>query len=135
MTDLPAIAESYVVDTHALFWFLTGNKRLSITAMQVFVAAERGETRLVVSAIALAELFFVNAKLGEPIDFRAAYGQLATHPAYRLVGVSPADIADVDRDSHIPEMHDRILAGLARRLACPIITRDQVIMSAVDTVW
>ena len=59
MSSLEKIEPSYVVDTHALVWYLSGNKRLSPTARAIFEAAERGETLLIVSAIVVAEMYFV----------------------------------------------------------------------------
>jgi predicted nucleic acid-binding protein len=47
----------YVVDTNALIWHLMDDKKLGKQAREVFAAAERGETRLVVSAIVMAELY------------------------------------------------------------------------------
>lgn len=49
----------YVVDTHALIWYLIGSKSLSDRARAIFLAAERGETRLHISAISIAEMYDV----------------------------------------------------------------------------
>ena len=49
----------YVVDTHALVWFLTGDSRLSNPAKKVFLDAE---AQFVVPTIALAEVKFLFAK-------------------------------------------------------------------------
>jgi hypothetical protein len=46
----------YVVDTNALIWYLKRDKKLGTEATVVFAAAERGETRLIVSAIVVAEI-------------------------------------------------------------------------------
>lgn len=35
----------YVVDTHALIWFLLGDKKLSPTARAIFEAAEQNQTQ------------------------------------------------------------------------------------------
>ena len=41
----------YVVDTHALIWYLKGDRKLSPIGRNIFEAAKRHETRLIVSAI------------------------------------------------------------------------------------
>ena len=46
----------YIVDTHALIWFLEGNSRLGISAQQVL---ENSESKLILPAIALAEAAFI----------------------------------------------------------------------------
>ncbi len=47
----------HVVDTHALIWYLQGNPRLGPQARAIFQAAERGQTRILISAIVLAEMY------------------------------------------------------------------------------
>jgi PIN domain nuclease of toxin-antitoxin system len=46
----------YIVDTHALIWFLEGNSRLGISVNQVL---ENLESKLVLPAIASAEAAFI----------------------------------------------------------------------------
>ncbi|MFZ2358688.1 MAG: hypothetical protein WA040_05030 [Anaerolineae bacterium] len=45
-----AIEQLYVVDTNALIWYLTKHRKLSQTARDIFAAAERGETLIVISS-------------------------------------------------------------------------------------
>jgi hypothetical protein len=49
----------------------------------------------------------------------------------------PEDILDLDTDRLVPEMHDRLITGVARRLAVPCITKDlQIVQSnLVTTIW
>ena len=54
----------YVVDTNALIWHLTNDRKLGTRARDIFNAAELGQTRLVVSAIVMAEMFYANKKFG-----------------------------------------------------------------------
>lgn len=49
----------YVVDTHALIWYLLNDKKLSSRAKAIFQAAEQNQTILIVSAIVMAELYLV----------------------------------------------------------------------------
>jgi PIN domain nuclease of toxin-antitoxin system len=53
----------YVVDTHALFWYLTGSTRLSQRAKAAFDEGATGAAVIYVPAVVLAELFFLNEKL------------------------------------------------------------------------
>lgn len=52
----------YVVDTHALIWYLLNDKKLSTRAKALFEAAEQHQTMLIISAIVMAELYYANAK-------------------------------------------------------------------------
>ncbi len=127
----------YVVDTHALIWYLLGDKKLSPAALSIFRAAERGDTRLLIPVIVLAELHYANARNRWFPDYRAAYRAIVGAPYFRLLPLDPLHILDFDRDAVVPEMHDRIIAGVARRLGAPVITSDSAIIasSIVQTVW
>lgn len=46
------MAHKYILDTHALVWFVEGNKRLSESAKTIIAAAD---SQLVLPIIALAE--------------------------------------------------------------------------------
>ena len=61
--DSPA---RFVVDTHALWWYLRSPGRLKTAASAVFRLAETGNATIVVPAIAVAELYFLSVKLGRP---------------------------------------------------------------------
>ena len=63
MLDRPA---RFVVDTHALWWYLRSPERLSAAASAVFRLAETGNATIMVPAIAVAEFYFLSVKLGQP---------------------------------------------------------------------
>jgi len=127
----------YVVDTHALIWYLTRDSKLGQQASAIFAAAERGETRLVVSAIVIAEMYYANRKNGWFADFAATYRQLKTKSYFRFVPLKADHILGFDQDAAVPEMHDRIIAGLARRINAPLLSSDKQISAApfVTIVW
>jgi PIN domain nuclease of toxin-antitoxin system len=136
--SLPATIEAlYVVDTHALIWYLTNNKKLGNRASTVFAVAERGETRLLISTISLAELYYANKKHVWFADFEATYRQLRAKPYFRIVDFKPDQVMDFDSDAAIPEMHDRIIVGLARRTGAPLLTDDSQIIASgiVSVIW
>jgi predicted nucleic acid-binding protein len=127
----------YVLDTSALIWYLKQDKKLSARAAAVFQAAERGETRLIISAIVIAELFYADKKHGLFESFGQAYADLRAKPYFRIVPFFADDVLDFERDAAVPEMHDRIIAGLARRFGAPLITSDPQIEAAnlVEVMW
>jgi PIN domain nuclease of toxin-antitoxin system len=125
------------VDTHALIWYLLGDKKLSQTALTIFKAAEKGDTRLLLSAIVLAELYFANAKFKWFADYKTVYKDILSKPYFKFLPFDHHHVLQFDRDVAVPEMHDRIIAGVARRLRTPIITSDPLITAAgiVTIVW
>lgn len=48
-----------------------------------------------------------------------------------------SQVLDFDRDHQVPEMHDRIIVGLSRRLGAPLIASDPKIVLAglTSIVW
>jgi PIN domain nuclease of toxin-antitoxin system len=48
--------ETFVVDTHALAWFLADDERLSPSALRVLSTAEESATQVLVPTLVLAEL-------------------------------------------------------------------------------
>jgi len=70
-------------------------------------------------------------------DFGETYRKLKSSRAYQFADFLPDDVLQFDDDKAVPEMRDRIIAGLARRLGAPLITADPLIVSAqvVTIVW
>ncbi|MBX3066621.1 MAG: PIN domain-containing protein [Anaerolineae bacterium] len=137
MTSLTAIEPIYVVDTNALIWHLTDPQKLTELAGSIFAAAEDGNTRLLISAVVVAELYYANRKWRLFDDFNAAYQRLKAQPYFQFVPFSEDDVLDFDGNQAIPEMHDRIIVGLARRMSAPLLTVDQVITASgvVKIAW
>lgn len=127
----------YVVDTNALIWYLMDDRKLGRRAGEIFAAAERGQTRLVVSAIVMAELYYADKKFSLFADFTAVFHRLQAAPYIRFLPFEVEQVQDFDRDQDVPEMHDRIIAGLSRRLGAPLIASDPKIVEAGVTaiVW
>ncbi len=127
----------YVVDTHALFWSLTNKKKLGVNALAAFVAGEKGEARLYLPSIVLAELYYLNAKQGSPLDYAEVYTKLLAAGQFDMIAFGPDETLRFDQLKAIPEMHDRIIAGVALAHDCPCITLDPAIVSSglVKTIW
>lgn len=114
----------YVADTHALFWYLIASPRLSSAARQAFDEGARGEALIYVSAIALAELYYLNVKLGRPLDFAAEFERLQSSGQFLFVPFAPEDTLEFEATAAVPEMHDRMIVGLARRLGAVCLSMD-----------
>jgi PIN domain nuclease of toxin-antitoxin system len=127
----------YVVDTNALIWHLSNDRKLGGQAREIFAAAERGQTRLVISAVVVAELYYADKKFGLFADFDTVFRRLQVAPHFRFAPFEAEHVLSFTEDQDIPEMHDRIIAGLARRLGAPLIASDPKIVEAGLTavVW
>ena len=134
---LEVVNEAYVVDTHALFWYLTKPDQLSENALTVFVAALAGQTQLVLSAIVLLELHALIRKAKAPIDFRVELKRFQSAGYYRIEPITVADLLLLDDLHAITDIHDRAIVATAVRLGAPMLTRDLAIQSSaiVPCVW
>ncbi|HEX6385450.1 MAG TPA: PIN domain-containing protein [Anaerolineae bacterium] len=127
----------YVADTHALFWYLTGSPKLGAEAKQAFDEGTEGRALIYLPAIVLAELYFLNEKAGSPLDFAAEFSRLEKSGQFAFIAFQAEDVLDFAHDESVPEMHDRMIVGAARRLSAVCISRDGAIVQSglVTTVW
>ena len=127
----------YVADTHALYWYRTGSPKLGSAAKRAFDEGARGEAIILVPAIVLAELYFLNEKAGSPLNFRAELDRWREAAQFVFVAFDADHVTDFDADAAVTEMHDRIIVGVARRLNAFLITRDKSMSenAEVDVTW
>ena len=127
----------FVADTHALYWYIVDAPQLGKAANQAFIDAEAGGAQIHIPSIVLAELFYMNEKLGRPLDFADTVRELRSATQFVLHDLTPDHVLDFGRDASVPEMHDRIVPGVARRLNAPCLTRDRSIVASglVPVVW
>jgi PIN domain nuclease of toxin-antitoxin system len=130
-------SEAQLADTHALYWYLTNSPRLGTQANLAFHEADQGLAEIYLPVIVLAELSYLNEKFGRNLDFASELQRLASSGQFVLVPLLPDDILDLAADSVVPEMHDRLIVGVARRLNAPVLTRDPAIVGSqlVATIW
>jgi PIN domain nuclease of toxin-antitoxin system len=127
----------YVADTHALFWYLTNSPQLGAQASAAFDEADNDQAIIYLPSIVAAELYFLNKKLSGAINFNKEMAALFQAGQFVFVPFTASDSLDFDADSAAGEMHDRIIAGVARRMNVTLLTRDVQIANSgvVATVW
>ena len=127
----------YVADTHALFWYFVASPLLGVQARAAFDEGKRGQALIYIPAIVLAELFFLNEKKKSPIDFAATFALLTQSAQFVLLPFEPIDTLQFERDKGVPEIHDRIIVGVAHRVSATLLTRDAQIVGSgiVATMW
>lgn len=136
------MASSFVVDTHALLWYLEGNRQLGSRARSALSAPD---SHLVVPIIVLAEADVIIAH-GRTRIPSIAYliGKLVQDPRFEIFPLT----LDIFRRSlspeaaRVPELHDRLIAATSLHLLdlgfdIAVITRDESIANAqlVPVVW
>jgi PIN domain nuclease of toxin-antitoxin system len=115
---------TYVVDTHALVWFLSQDPRLSETAYAIL----RDPTaRLIIPVIVLAEIKYLGYKsrFAQTLD-----NVMRIIEADSRCVIYPVDLDVVRRAPADMEIHDALIVGTALMLspaADGILTRDEAI--------
>ena len=134
MVDSPA---RFLVDTHALWWYLRSPDRLTPAASAVFRLAETGNATIVVPAIAVAEFYFLSVKLKQPVAPSTLLDALTSVSGIELSDLGRAQLERLDQFPDIPEMHDRLIAAESAALNAPVVTRDATLSASpnVETVW
>lgn len=126
---------TYVVDTHALIWFLTGSLRLGDGARAAMLDTD---SALVIPAIALAESLWIIDKRASSVT---SQDLLTAISADRRISVYPltGEIVEMAHGmAAISEMHDRQIAATALAYeSATLLTRDQDIIASgvVTTLW
>jgi PIN domain nuclease of toxin-antitoxin system len=127
--------KTYIVDTHALVWFLEGDSRLSITARD---ALSNPIVQLVIPTIVLAEIAFLYAK------HRITIGLAEVHTHIASVAnciIYPLDEVVVDYIPTTLDIHDAIIVATALTFSdvldenTAIITKDAKIKTSGWLMW
>jgi PIN domain nuclease of toxin-antitoxin system len=129
-----------VLDTHALVWWASGSAELSAKAKSA-IDRECREGQIVVSAISAWEIAMLveREKLVLSMEVESWLDTVA-----EIEGVCffPVDVDISIKSVQLPgEFHkdpaDRMIVATARRLAAPLVTRDEKIRAYkhVKTIW
>lgn len=136
------MAHKYLLDTHALIWFVEGNKRLGEFAKTI-IAAPNSE--MVLPLIALAEAAVIIERGRTTITDVSRF--LSRVYADTRIEIFPLTLDVFERSLTaegllIPELHDRFIVSTGLHLqdlgdTVEIITRDQAIIDAgvLKSVW
>lgn len=109
-----------VVDSHALLWYLSKNKKLSKKASKVLT----GASKIIVSTIVLLELLYILQKFGQERKFSKLIGSLNSDKFL----IYPIDLFLVKKCAKLNkklEMHDRLIVATAIIMGVPLVTKDE----------
>ncbi|MCG1042678.1 type II toxin-antitoxin system VapC family toxin [Mycetohabitans sp. B8] len=129
-----------VVDTHALVWWASGDDALSNKA-KAAIERELDGGQIIVSAISAWEIAMLveREKLVLSMDVASWLTTVCAIDAVRFV---PVDVEIGLKSIALPgEFHqdpaDRMIVATARKLAVPLVTRDEKIRvyKHVKTIW
>lgn len=129
-----------VLDTHTLVWWVTGDATLSKKAGKVIEREQSGGS-IIVSAISAWEIAMLVAH-GRLVLSMDVSSWLATVAEIEAVRFFPVDVEIAAKSVELPgEFHkdpaDRMIVTTARKLAVPLLTKDDKILNYphVKTIW
>lgn len=125
---------TYLLDTHALLWYLFNNDRLPSSTASIITNADE----LVVSVVSLWEIAIKQgiAKL----DIELSPSGIAELCALDRIGIMHISPLHLDELRYLPMIHrdpfDRLIVAQARCHGYVIVTRDENIAKyEVGTIW
>ena len=129
--------DTYVVDTHALAWFVSEDKRLSQRAAQILSQAEAGEVQVLIPTLVLAELTHIAQKKRVTVTIEELLEKINQGDGFTIVSF---DFLIFQVMLQLPEnwdIHDRIIAATASYYQAILITRDEMLRdsSELKTIW
>ena len=111
--------DEFVVDTHALFWYLANSVKLGKKAIEIFDKAEKGKALIYIPSIVIAELYYLNERCNYPLNFKREYERLTDVSYFCFVEFSADDVLLFDELASISEIHDRIIVATAQFFDTP----------------
>jgi len=131
--------EQYVIDTHALLWYVSADSRISSRARLVIERAEAGEVKIIVSTIVLAEAIDILNKKRVIYNVDELLLWVDQIPQCEIKSLD-REIINLFKDynpSNLTDIHDKIVIVTAQCSGnAPIVTKDRVIQKIYpSTVW
>lgn len=120
----------YVIDTHVLIWYFTGNRRLSEDVRNTIDQVRQLGGRLLVPTIVLAEALNIATKGRVVFDFDLLYQLVLNEPEFEIAEFGVEVFEETLRVKKIPEIHDRIIVATAIFYGASLLTKDGVIRSS-----
>ena len=100
---------------------------MSPAADAAFRLAAAGGAKIIVPAIVVAELYYLTAKLGNPISPASLIAVLNRSREFRFSELGQAQLTKMGEVDGVTETHDRLIAAEALVWQAPMITRDEVL--------
>lgn len=129
-----------VLDTHTLVWWVNGDEALSKKA-KTSIARELDGGQIIVSAISAWEIAMLVEREKLVLSMDVA-NWLATVAEIEAVHFLPLDVEIAMKSVDLPgsfhkDPADRMIVATARKLAVPLVTKDEKIRaySHVKTIW
>ncbi len=124
------VEKLYVVDTHTLIWYFTGNSRLPERQKALIDTVRNQGGRLLIPTIVLAEALNIAEKNRVIYDFDAMYRIIQAEAEFEIVAFTNEIFATAIQVKDQDGIHDRLIVATAKFYAAGMLTKDRVIRSS-----
>jgi len=124
----------YVIDTHALVWYLTDDNRLGVKAREILTKIDNGESTGVIPSIVILEAMAIFEKRGLHNLFAEIYAEIKESSNYLIYPLSSEIIDEIINLPLELELHDRIILATAKYLGTPLITKDRALRKYHESI-
>lgn len=126
----------FVTDTMAYILHLE-KRKMPKKVKEIFVETEKGLKEVIVPSMVVAEIGYLAEKNRIDTNLKEVDKHLEKSKNFKEQPLTKDIIITSFEIDDIPELHDRLIAGTAKHLDCPIITNDPKIENSkhVKSIW
>jgi len=119
----------YVTDTMALILWLE-NRKFNKEIKKIFKSVLSKESKIYIPPICLAEIGYLSEKKKINIDLIFLKNYLEQNQNFLIAKLNIETFINSFKIIDIPELHDKLISGVAFSLGLPLITNDPVIINS-----
>ena len=129
--------EYYVADTHSLIWYLIDSPKISKNANECFKEVEKGDAKLFIPAIVIAEIIFILERSKVKADLEEIFKRIEEAKNFEICSLDVEQLHCLKEQIKIPEMHDRFIVCETLSHNARLITKDKEIKESgiVEVIW
>lgn len=129
--------KTFVLDTHALVWYLTAPEKLGRAAKRACADIEAGRAAGLVPVVCLIEIALLRERGRTKLNFSAIEAALQEVPAMRVLPMDELQTKEFESLTSLPEVFDRMIVAAARSLGVGLLSCDGTITDCglVRAVW
>lgn len=129
--------KTYVLDTHALVWFLTVPEKLGRGARRALTDISAARAHGVVPVSTLLEVCLLRERKRTRLNVAAITEAFQDMPQVRFLALDHEQAREYEALSLLTDPFDRMIVAAARHVAAPLVTADSLITDSglVHVVW
>lgn len=125
----------YIIDTHTLVWYFTGDERLSRKVKLLIQEAEQGKNEIVIPVIVLLEALDIQEKKKIRFNLGKLFDFIESKENFQIFDLDFEAVKIIAKTGKGLDLHDRVIATAGKIFNAVVLTRDTEIKKVVKTLW